>query len=69
MNAIRAWINYNKTDFKLIQDQCMAMSITQMNDISYYQKIEMLAGHEDFERTMSRDNFMNICTNIQFLVE
>ena len=69
MNAIRTWTNYNlknkglkevnENKFRAYVGLEMAMSIVQLNDISYYWKTEMFTGHEDFKRTMSRDGFMN----------
>lgn len=75
MNAIRNWTNYNlknkglkevnEKKFRAYVGLEMAMSIVQFNDISYYWKTEMFTGHEDFKRTMSRDDFMNIRANIE----
>ena len=79
MNATIAWINYNlkskglkevnKNKFRAYAELEIAMPIAQISDISYYWETEMLVGHEDFKRTMLRDDFMNIRMNIQFLVE
>ena len=75
MNAIRAWTNYNlkskglkevnENKFRAYVGLEMEISIVQMNDMSYYWKKEMFTGHEDFKRTVSRDDFMNICANNQ----
>jgi hypothetical protein len=42
----------------------MAISIIQRDEISYSSKTEILIGVEDFKKTMSRDEIMNICDNI-----
>jgi Transposase IS4 len=42
----------------------MAMSILQINDISYYWRKDMFTGHEDFKKTMSRDDFQHIRSNL-----
>ena len=42
----------------------MAMSILQMNDISYYCRKDMFTGHEDFKKTMLREDFQQIRSNL-----
>jgi Transposase IS4 len=36
----------------------------QMNNISYYWKTEMFTGHDDFKKTMSRNDFQMIRWNL-----
>jgi Transposase IS4 len=40
------------------------MSILQINDISYFWRKDMNTGHEDFKKTMSRDDFQHIRSNL-----
>jgi Transposase IS4 len=38
----------------------IAMSILQMNNMTYYWKTEMFTGHDDFKKTMSHNDFQII---------
>jgi Transposase IS4 len=68
-NCVRTWTNknlkekgikeVNEMKFRAYLGLEMAMSILQINDISYYWRKVMFTGHEDFKKTMSRDNFQH----------
>jgi Transposase IS4 len=73
-NCVRTWTNKNLKEkgikevsemkFRAYLGLEMAMSILQINHISYYWRKDMFTGHEDFMKAMSRDNFQHSHSNL-----
>ena len=74
LDCVRQWTNKNLKEkglkevddnkFKAYLGLEMATSIVQLNDIRSYWKRQLFTGHTDFQSTMSRDDFIQICSNL-----
>lgn len=74
IDAMRTWTNnsmaqkglkkVNEKMFKAYIGLELAMSIIRINDIKNYWRSDMFCGQRDFQETMSRENFMNIRSNL-----
>ena len=54
----------NKMKFNAFIGLEMAMSIVQLNEIKDYWRTGFFEGHKDFSTVMSRDDFMNLRSNL-----
>ena len=75
-NCIRMWTNIKLRDtrskevsalkFQAYLGLEMATSLLQFNSLKEYWSGKVFAGHDDFKKTMSRDDFLHIRSNLVF---